>query len=395
MSDAPFKVLIVDDDEDDFIIARDTFAEIKGQRFSLTWKSDYGSALEAALKDSFDICFFDYNLGAKNGLELLQEAKENGCKTPIILLTGQGDREIDMEAMRRGAADYLVKGKYDANLIERSIRYAIAQTKMLNALKDSENHLKATNESLQKTMELISSEMNMASQLQRSMLPNNLGNIKGVRLAAQYIPCESIGGDLYDLIEIDEDNVAVLILDVMGHGVPSALVTALAKFAFSRNIKKGRRPKEVMTRVNREIRDTLTSEFYLTAFLGILDKSKKEFVYTRAGHPLPMLVRKNATAVELLTSAGMPIALIEDINFDEQKVALASGDKIFMYTDGIVESQNTQKQIFGKVRLETALLQNRDKPLNEILAAVESEQKAFSGPQPRNDDITMMLIEIN
>jgi diguanylate cyclase (GGDEF)-like protein len=125
MEKGPFKILLVDDDEDDYIMTRDLLAEIKGPRYEMEWVSTYNDALAAIKRNKHDIYFLDYRLGERTGLELLKETIANGCKKPMILLTGQGDHEIDIEAMKAGAADYLVKGKIDAPLLERSIRYAM------------------------------------------------------------------------------------------------------------------------------------------------------------------------------------------------------------------------------------------------------------------------------
>jgi PAS domain S-box-containing protein len=125
MNNDPVKVLLVDDDEDDYVLTQGWFTEIEGIRFEVDWVASYEAALKAIAKNQHDVYLFDYRLGERNGLELLQEAVANGCKAPIILLTGQGDHEVDIEAMNAGAADYLEKDKLGAPLLERSIRYAI------------------------------------------------------------------------------------------------------------------------------------------------------------------------------------------------------------------------------------------------------------------------------
>jgi two-component system cell cycle sensor histidine kinase/response regulator CckA len=123
------RVLLVDDDEDDYILTRDFLSESQGIRFELEWVSNRDLALELMSQNQHAVYLLDYRLGTHNGLELLQEAIANGCRVPIILLTGQGDRDIDIEAMKAGAADYLDKSQLRAPLLERSIRYAIERKK--------------------------------------------------------------------------------------------------------------------------------------------------------------------------------------------------------------------------------------------------------------------------
>lgn len=117
-------VLLIEDDEDDFLITRSLLSKAQVIECELTWKSTFDDGLEALLTDQYDACLVDYRLGAHTGLDLLEAANDNGCQTPVILLTGQGDLKIDIEAMEAGAADYLNKNQIDAPLLERSLRYA-------------------------------------------------------------------------------------------------------------------------------------------------------------------------------------------------------------------------------------------------------------------------------
>lgn len=119
------KILLVEDDEDDYIIARDLLAEIPGHRFALDWVNTYSRGLETMVLNQHDVVLVDYRLGAENGVTMLRAALERGCQAPVILLTGAGQHEIDLEAMQAGAADYLVKATLRTDTLERSIRYAI------------------------------------------------------------------------------------------------------------------------------------------------------------------------------------------------------------------------------------------------------------------------------
>ncbi|MBW4557696.1 MAG: response regulator [Trichormus sp. ATA11-4-KO1] len=125
MNKNPIRVLLIDDDEDDYILTRDWFGEFQFAGCELAWVDTYAAAKEAIAHNNHDIYLVDYRLGIHNGLELLREAIANGCSSPMILLTGQGDWEIDLEAMKAGAADYLEKSQLNAPLLERSIRYAM------------------------------------------------------------------------------------------------------------------------------------------------------------------------------------------------------------------------------------------------------------------------------
>jgi two-component system CheB/CheR fusion protein len=129
------RVLLIEDDDDDYLLTRDLLAEIPGYHFELEWAATYDSGLAALCQDRHDVYLVDYRLGLHTGLELLAEAVFRQCKAPIILMTGQGEREVDIEAMKAGASDFLVKGRIDAALLERSIRYAIERKRYQNELR--------------------------------------------------------------------------------------------------------------------------------------------------------------------------------------------------------------------------------------------------------------------
>jgi signal transduction histidine kinase/HPt (histidine-containing phosphotransfer) domain-containing protein len=135
MSDGAIAVLLVDDDEDDYVIARDLLAECDRATFRLQWVDNYDEALEVIASKQHDVCLVDYHLGAQTGLDLLRAVAQTDNHAPIILLTGQGGQEVDLEALRAGAADYLVKGQSNSAMLERSIRYAIERSQVMDALR--------------------------------------------------------------------------------------------------------------------------------------------------------------------------------------------------------------------------------------------------------------------
>lgn len=157
MEKPQLKILLVDDDEDDFIITRDLLSDIKGQQYQIDWVSNFADAITTIAKKQHDVHLIDYRLGAHNGLELLHWAINEGISAPFILLTGQGDREVDLEAMRAGAVDYLVKEYLDPILLERSIRYAIEWKKseaLREALLESERQLNAVTRAISSNLDL-------------------------------------------------------------------------------------------------------------------------------------------------------------------------------------------------------------------------------------------------
>lgn len=145
MNDFPekIKVLLVDDDEEDYILTKYLFDDFKDKRYALDWTDDGAKALDCIKSGAYDIYFVDYRLGEYNGLEILREAISASCLAPIILMTGQGDAEVDDQAMKAGAADYLVKGEIDAPLLERIIRYSLQQAHSIEKIQSSESKFRS------------------------------------------------------------------------------------------------------------------------------------------------------------------------------------------------------------------------------------------------------------
>lgn len=137
-TDKEIKVLLIEDDEDDYILTKDLFSEMSLMNFTLYWEPDFEKGREKVLNKEYQIYLIDYRLGEKTGIELLREARSYGNTNPIILLTGQGDREVDLLAMREGAADYLVKGNIDSNSLSRSLRYALTASHAIQELNEKE-----------------------------------------------------------------------------------------------------------------------------------------------------------------------------------------------------------------------------------------------------------------
>jgi len=158
MNNHPVKVLLIDDDEEDFILTRYIFDEFKDNQFRLDWLDNFDDGLRAVREDRHDIYLVDYRLGERTGLELLRAAIGAGCTAPVILLTGQGDKEIDFQAMQAGAADYLVKGELTAPLLERAIRYSLKHARSLEEIQNSEAKFRSVIQSASDAIVLTDSE---------------------------------------------------------------------------------------------------------------------------------------------------------------------------------------------------------------------------------------------
>jgi signal transduction histidine kinase len=167
------RILLVDDDEDDYVVLREMLSGINQWKVHLQWVSSYEQALNALKPEIYDLCLMDYRLDKGTGLDLMRELRKNGFNSPLIILTGKGDHEIDLQAMQDGAADYLEKGQINPQLLERSIRYAIERAKHLETLRRSE-----------KQLHVLSSKLMEAQESERKRLAHELHDSIGASLTA-------------------------------------------------------------------------------------------------------------------------------------------------------------------------------------------------------------------
>jgi len=226
--DIPYRILIIDDDEDDFFITSEFIKKIQGQKFTLSWCPRYQDALEKMKDRQFDLYFVDYYLGAKTGLDLLKEAIRMGCEEPIILLTGRGNRELDMESMQSGAYDYLIKAELNSEKLERCIRYSLERAATAKALRDNERKFRSIFERSKDAVFLSNDQLyflnaNEASssllgyqlqELQKLTLYSLLPNKKDAKLLEEKFVAEGLVDDLEVDIQDKEGTRKSCILSV-------------------------------------------------------------------------------------------------------------------------------------------------------------------------------------
>ncbi|MCL5406204.1 MAG: response regulator [Deltaproteobacteria bacterium] len=179
------RVLLVDDDQEDFLIISDMLLEAENSRFELDWVQTYEAGLEAISRQEHDVYLLDYFMGRHNGLEVLKTAAETGCKAPVIFLTGHGNYEVDLKAMEAGASDYLVKGQFTAPVLERSIRYSIKSKRIEEELKESKEELK-----------LLASQLLRAQEDERKRIAREIHDSIGSSLSAVKFCIDNVAGRL-------------------------------------------------------------------------------------------------------------------------------------------------------------------------------------------------------
>jgi sigma-B regulation protein RsbU (phosphoserine phosphatase) len=245
--------------------------------------------------------------------------------------------------------------------------------------------------------ERIGTELNVAASIQTSMLPcifPPFPDRTEFDLYASMLPAKEVGGDFYDFYFIDHDNLAVVIADVSGKGVPAALFMVITK-TLIKNCSFCKSPKDVFESVNNKLCENNEADMFVTAFMGFYNITSGKFTYVNAGHN-PPLVKKHGSGYEFLEmKPGFVLAWMENAQYDEKEITLKPGDVLYLYTDGVTEAMNGRRELFGEGRLLAALNANRDSRPEELLSAVKREVDKFADGAQQADDITMLAVKIN
>lgn len=241
----------------------------------------------------------------------------------------------------------------------------------------------------------IASELSVATHIQTSMLPRIFPAFpaqKEFDIYAMTNPAKEVGGDFYDFFLVDDDHLAVVVADVSGKGIPAALFMVIAKTLIKDHAQRGTSPDVVFTEVNRLLCEANDEGMFVTAWLGVLELSTGHLSYVNAGHNPPLLRRAGGGYDYLRTRSGFVLAGVEETRYRSCSLELAPGDALFLYTDGVTEATDAEKQLYGEERLATALNSHKDYAPKELLSAVRDDVEAFVGQAPQFDDITVLSL---
>src|SRR6185295_4407741 len=191
MGRSPIRVLLIEDEQTDYLLTRRMLSSVERQTFELEWADSWQSGIEAIRRCAHDVCLLDFRIGGGDGLELLKESRDVGCEAPVILLTGVSDYRLDVEAMELGAADYLVKSTLSADLLERSIRYAIAQSEAVRELRSRQTELRESELRFRSVVQSAADAIVLADEAGKITFWNN-----GAETMFGYTEDEVIGSSL-------------------------------------------------------------------------------------------------------------------------------------------------------------------------------------------------------
>jgi phosphoserine phosphatase RsbU/P len=249
----------------------------------------------------------------------------------------------------------------------------------------------------QKTMDrALEREMNLAKNIQSSLLNGKVPAFEGGKVLGSSLPARLIGGDYYDFYPLLNGKLRIVIGDVMGKGIPAAMLMILTRGAFRSAAESTQSPADTLTAINQAIYEDLrTLKSFVTLFCADWDPKEKILTYANAGHNLPLCVKGNSSTVSLIPKInGVMIGGLPNQVYNEESIKLDNLDIIFFYTDGIVEAQNKAGEQYKLERLIHTLLCNKDKEIGDIEKSVMNSITEFTDGAPQKDDITMVLLKI-
>jgi phosphoserine phosphatase RsbU/P len=352
-------------------------------------------------------------MGVHHVLHAFQKEEFNPQQPFVLLYPGSVSSKAMLDMLHAGFDDVIQNAKPSLSILNRLLQLhkahqrLVLQEERLQHIQQQHSELDQRNLSMEK-------ELEKTRILQMSLLPPDIsGNSVAMgnpfscvklhhrtetcTIHGLYLPCDAIGGDLYDLITFQDGTLGLLMSDVSGHGVPAAFVTAMLKSAFYKITHNHHRPDNVLFHLNNQLAGVVKTGDYSTAIYCHLNEATHTLEFAGAGHPYPLHYSAATQRITRLEENGTPLVWVPDMPYLQQTVQVATGDKILIFTDGISELMNGDEEMLGEDRLQQLFLDvvHSDTHGQECLEYLLGHLSDFAQGYPLQDDMTMMLVEIH
>jgi sigma-B regulation protein RsbU (phosphoserine phosphatase) len=308
--------------------------------------------LQALASREFDVVLMDLNYtrdttAGGEGLDLVSQIRLIDENLPLVVMTAWSTVDLAVEAMRRGASDFVQKPWHNRELLEKLER----QVERCRSLRQAQRQR--------------ADELQDAREIQNQLLPKSIPQVKDYEIAGMSQPVRCVGGDYYGVVRINETQTVLCIADVSGKGMPAALLMSSLQAALRPLMWDTRSPRELCRRLNRILCEIAPVGKFVSFFYAVLDSKDNRLTYCNAGHNPPILVRANGTASEL-NAAGAVLGQFPDWVYEQSDLQLRPGDRLIMFTDGLVEASNQNDEPFGEERVTRIAQENRAASAEEL-----------------------------
>jgi len=353
-------------------------------------------ALEMMHQQQYDLILSDIMMPEMDGYQMLETLKKSDQfrHIPVIMITDVNEIESIARCIELGAEDYLPKN-YNEVVLKARIEACLEKKRLRDVEIAYTQKLEEDFIAEKREKERMQQELEIARKIQDSLLPEKTPSVPGLDIGAITFPAKEVGGDFYDFIQVDPQNLGFVIADVSGKGVPAALFMSLSRAIIRANAFRNQNCADAIIQSNKLIEEDSKTCMFVTVFYGILETSTNLYRYVNAGHNPPILIRSGSDQTETLSTAGgIALGIFEDIELQESHVQLQPGDLLIHYTDGITEAFNDKGEEFGEERLVEVILTNRTLTAADLVKATIAAVEAFADGYPQTDDITLIVLKM-
>ena len=377
-----YKILVVDDEPDlEPLILQRMRRSIRSGRYAFVFAHNGVEALEVLKRDAdIDMVVSDINMPQMDGLTLLEQIPKVDPNIRSIIVSAYGDMRNIRTAMNRGAFDFVTKPLDFEDLqitIERTLTH-MAEWKDALLSRDK--------------LVALQNELDVASKMQQAILPTSFPAGETFQVFGNMAPARNVGGDFFDVINLESGRLGLAVADVSDKGVPAALF-----MMSSRTLLKGAAigrvtPGDVLSEVNDLLTEDNETIMFVTLLYAVYDPESGDLDYANGGHTNPLLVHVDGSSEELPLTGGVALGVMPGLEYRQSEVTLARGDTLILYTDGVSEAMNSKGEEFGVNRLRQIFV---DQPPASAKTANEAILQAvadFAGETAQSDDVTCLVL---
>ncbi len=396
------KILIVEDEEFSRQMLQGQLEKL-GHEVVAVASGD--EAWELLQREEFPLIITDWMMPGLDGLGLVRllRAREHAHYVYIILLTAKTESSDVVQGILEGADDFLTK-PHDSDELNVRIRAGQRVIELEQRLSAQNVELANSKMELELANQRMKRDLQAAAKIQQSLLPSTAPENEAIDFAWIYEPCDELAGDIFNVFQVDQQNIVFYLLDVVGHGVPAALLSVTLSRLLSpltgssllfTSDSTGRRllsPSELATELNKRFPMSDDNGQYFTLLFGCLNVQTSQCRFVSAGHPGPVYLPVN-DAPEFLDTSGYPIGIVEQPGYVDHAVSLSPGDRLILYSDGLLDAENPSGSFFGKEGLLESVT-DRHHSLDDVIRSLRHRVVSWCDGQSAMDDISVLALSL-
>jgi phosphoserine phosphatase RsbU/P len=378
---------LIADDEPDILTALRLL--LKSDGYEPETVTSPAAVLEAIARAQFDVALIDLNYArdttsGREGIDLISRIHAIDPLLPIVVMTAWATVDLAVEAMRHGVQDFVQKPWENFRLLEtlrKQVKHARARRNVQHRLASS-----------RQTETRLKRELIEARELQENLLANSETTLPGLQVAVTWQPATTVGGDYVAAFNIDDEHAALCVADVVGKGLPAALLMSNFQAALKSLAAQHVSPAVVCERLNNVLFSNIPLNKFVTAFYGVVNTRTRTLMFTNAGHNPPLLIQSDGKCVSL-EAGGSVLGGFPDCAYTQGQLELRPGDRLLLFTDGLTEAVDATGEQFGEQRLIQLLHDHRRQSAAELKQTIFNTAGEFCGNTFR-DDAALMVVAL-